>query len=362
MKVIVQILITLSLFLLVVATTFLFYIFSSVFSFQSTRALLQKADIYQIVVFDVMPQLLSSSPLLTNELLSRDDLIQVAQKTVTPAYLQTQTESIIANAFLFLEGSSDDPRLFVYTQHVKKKFPKAMEEMFQTRFTNLPVCTETQIQQGLYLSGTQGLPSCRPEDLTEGAFLSFVGESQGEWESLVNQVPDVLDILRMPQLTSEIRTNEPTERVNRIVQEVEYQQKIESLDRFGTFYQVAKHFRFVFFLTALLLGYLLWVTVPHKTFFYLLSGISFFQGLTLGSLAALVSFLARLLSDITSGQDDLSRIISPLLQRIISVFEKDQTRFLFILAIASILLALFFFVFGKVHYTPSKTGVVISKR
>ncbi|HKZ34913.1 MAG TPA: hypothetical protein VJ179_03565 [Patescibacteria group bacterium] len=362
MKVIVHIFLTLLLFLSVVATTVFFYVFSSVFSFEAMRSLLQKADVYQIVVFDVMPQLLSSSSLSQNELLSKEDLVQIAQKTVTPAWLQTQTESIFANAFLFLEGSSDDPRLFVYTQHLKKKFPKAMEEVFQTKFTNLSVCTEIQIQQGLYLSATQGFPACRPEDLTEDAFLSFVGESQGEWESLMNQIPDVLDILRMPQLASGIQTNEPAARGSRIVQEVEYQQKIVSLDRFGMFYQVAKHFRFVFLLTALLLGYLLWIAVPHKTYFLLLSGISFFQGLAFGGLAVLVSSLTRLLSNMMSGQGDFFLIISPLLQGIVSVFEKDQTRLLFMLSAISMLLAVFLLVFGHVQYTPSKTGVVVSKR
>ena len=66
---------------------------------------------------------------------------QAALKTLSPKFLSSTSESLIDSGFNWLNGTTNDLRLVIPVEPIRKAFTQHLEDLIYTRYEALPACT-----------------------------------------------------------------------------------------------------------------------------------------------------------------------------------------------------------------------------
>lgn len=151
---------------------------TSLFSSEPWKAGLREARVYDRLLVEALPEIVSekfvTESVLANAPLTSNDLVAVAQATITPAFLQQQVERGLDVAFALVLGRATlaSTDFVIPLQDIKRRLPVAVQERLVARVQALPVCTSDQLKDfEKFKTLTGALPPCRPKGLDVQAIV-----------------------------------------------------------------------------------------------------------------------------------------------------------------------------------------------
>lgn len=108
---------------------------------EKTKKILSDSDIYGSVVGGLLDQSKTISGDNVGEIQLNNSLVrEAAQQTITPTYLQQNTETFIDSVYRWLEGKSATPDFMIDVSGVKTQFADNVTASLGQKLSGLPVC------------------------------------------------------------------------------------------------------------------------------------------------------------------------------------------------------------------------------
>jgi len=111
--------------------------------------------------------------------LTEDEIIAVAKEALPLKAYQTLVHDLVGQIFAYLRGTQEELELVIPLADHKAGIAKALGQLADKKmegaFDSLPVCTEAQLLELLSAPALEGMPVCRPLDMSYQEFKALVG-------------------------------------------------------------------------------------------------------------------------------------------------------------------------------------------
>ncbi|MEK7640032.1 MAG: hypothetical protein AAB424_02755 [Patescibacteria group bacterium] len=151
---------------------------TSLLSSAPWKAGLRETRVYDRLLVEALPEIVAEKMVTDNVLekapLTPNDLVAIAQGTLSASFLQQQLERGLDVAFDLLHSrtSLSTTNFIIPLQDVKRQLPIAAQERLVARVQALPICVADQLKDfEKFKSLTDALPPCRPKGLDVAAIV-----------------------------------------------------------------------------------------------------------------------------------------------------------------------------------------------
>lgn len=170
---------------------------TTLLSSEPWKASLREARVYDRLLVEALPEIVADKLVTDNVLekapLTPNDLVAIAQGTISTSFLQQQIEHGLDVAFDLLHSQTTlaSTDFVIPLQDIKRRLPIAVQERLVARVQALPVCTSAQLKDfEKFKSLTDALPPCRPKGLDVQAIV----RDSLKVDQITENIPATFDI------------------------------------------------------------------------------------------------------------------------------------------------------------------------